>query len=201
MQKFSYKKEFFTQREVNLILNFLPTRTLIALAKENVVDSEVDFADHRGIHRKYSLAHLRQIAVVTALAGSGWSYSTIKEVVADPFLKGNDSNGQPKISSLINKFMVILCDATSESIEYESDSRLVYYRKCRRKWIYNVFFYSDEELRSQIIKVDKMYKSPSLDKQPIAVITLDLSIIDDLLHADVNAFLKAQRSLVNKKLL
>lgn len=101
------KKKFFTQREVNAIFSHISPRTLLALAKEQIVESEILSRDQRGVHRKFSLAHLYQIALVTDLASSGLRYTDIRDIIVDPYLKGVDAEGTPKILNLLNYYILL----------------------------------------------------------------------------------------------
>jgi len=101
------RKKFFTQREVTAIFSHISPRTLLALAKEQIVESEILSRDQRGVHRKYSLAHLYQIALVTDLASSGLRYTDIRDIIIDPYLKGVDAEGKPKILNLVNSYIIL----------------------------------------------------------------------------------------------
>jgi hypothetical protein len=59
----------YTQSEVSQIFQDVPNKTLIYWARQELVEWVDEVEDGRGIHRKYSLFNLYQIAIVRELAG------------------------------------------------------------------------------------------------------------------------------------
>jgi len=62
-------KKLYTQNEVSKIFPDVPNKTLIYWARQDFVEWAEEVEDGRGIHRKYSLFNLYQIAIVRELAG------------------------------------------------------------------------------------------------------------------------------------
>ena len=96
-----------SQSTVNKIFSHIPTRTLLALATEKVIEWYSFQEDGRGINRTYRLENLYQIAIATQLSLTGFSYANIKELVMDKFFKGNDAEGIPKIYQYMPKLLGI----------------------------------------------------------------------------------------------
>ncbi len=59
----------YTQNEASKIFPDVPNKTLIYWARQGFVEWVDEVEDGRGIHRKYSLFNLYQIAIVRELAG------------------------------------------------------------------------------------------------------------------------------------
>ncbi len=77
----------YTQKEVNLIFDDVPAKTLLYWARHGLIEWAGEKNDGRGIVREYNLWHLYQIAVVRELAEMGLSYITINFVMGN-FFKG-----------------------------------------------------------------------------------------------------------------
>ena len=140
----------FSQSEVNKIFSHIPPRTLLSLATTGVIEWIDEIQDGRGIHRIYSLANLYQIALATQLSLAGFSYNLTKSLIMDK-LKGYDEQRNPKILSYMTKLLGI-------KIGEEK------FRE-RRKPLFQVLFYSPNNIDELIKELNKPFEKPDIVKQ------------------------------------
>jgi DNA-binding transcriptional MerR regulator len=71
----------YRQNEVQEIFSDVPGKTLIAWARQGLVEWESETKDARGLHRNYSFWNIVQYAVVRELASIGLNSYTIRTVM------------------------------------------------------------------------------------------------------------------------
>lgn len=217
MMNKSFLSRNYTQREVNELFNHVPTRTLLSIAKEDVVEWISEHRDRRGIHRIYNLANLYQIAVVTNLALTGFSYTSIKEILMGPYLKGKDSHGKQNILNYMSKILVIKIGAV-KMIDRLSDYAKQRIARSgiveevdihRRIPIYEVLFDSPENISSMFTKLlsdplnapppKENFLSPDMRRQlqPMTVVIINLPELAARLEIEIERLF--QRAKITQK--
>jgi DNA-binding transcriptional MerR regulator len=78
----------YTQREVSLIFDDVPNKTLIYWARQGLVEWAAEKRDARGIARLYSYWNLFQVGLVREFAGLGFSIESI-QIIMDFGFKGH----------------------------------------------------------------------------------------------------------------
>src|SRR5271157_5875753 len=110
----------YRQNEVQQIFSDVPGKTLIAWARQGLVEWESETKDGRGLHRNYSFWNIVQFAVVRELANIGLSSYTIRSIMDSwfkDFLQGppgpaaeflaKNRKRKASESNIVNKAIII----------------------------------------------------------------------------------------------
>ena len=105
-------KSIFTQKEVNKLFGHVPAKTLRWWGIMQLYGWTYEFADRRGINRKYERANLYQIGLVEQLANLNISIPVIRDIMAQHFCSGlrmSELDKQPlaNVSTQMDKLLVI----------------------------------------------------------------------------------------------